>query len=247
MRGETAPGLAAERVCLPAANLVRVPDEVSLINAAALPVAYGTALRMLSTRGAVKAGEKVVVLGAAGGVGSCCVQLAKTLGAEVFALATGAWKLDRLRELGADHVLDMAARPWVDAVRALAGKPRVGEPSRGVDVVVNFVGGDTWEASQRVLKQGGRMLCCGASAGHMVATDLRYLWSYEHTLIGSDGWTHEDQAELLLMVAQGRLRPVIDSVRPFSQAALSMQALIERRVFGKALLRPDRLMSEALG
>jgi alcohol dehydrogenase len=186
----------------------------------------------------VQPGERVLILGAGGGVGTCCVQLAKAAGAEVIACASGEWKLERLRALGADHLIDSATGDWVEAVRGRFGRPRVAGGG-GVDVIVNYVGGESWNASLKVLGRGGRLLVCGASAGHRVETDLRYLWSFEHTIVGSDGWTPDDQARLLAMVAERRLEPIIHAVRPFSAAAEAVRELIERRVFGKSVLVPE--------
>jgi alcohol dehydrogenase len=237
MIGETFDGGRAELVKVPAANLLRVPDAVSLEDAAALPIAYGTARRMLLTNAKVAAGEKVLVLGASGGVGVACVQLAKMMGAEVIACAGSAAKLERLRLLGADHVVDYTAEPLDLAVRRIAGKPRV-TGAGGVDVAVNFTGGDTWIPTQKCVRLGGRIVSCGATAGFDVHIDVRYLWTFEQQILGSEGWTTEDLTRLLEDVAAGRLRPVIDKVLPLDQAAEAERLLEDREVFGKVLLRP---------
>jgi len=197
---------------------------------------YGTARRMLN-RGRIAAGEKVLVLGASGGVGVACVQLAKLAGAEVVACAGSAAKVERLRALGADHVIDYSAEPFDKALRGLLGKPRI-TGGGGVDLAVNFTGGDTWIPTQKCVRLGGRIVTCGATAGFDVRIDVRYLWTYEHQIIGSDGWTIEDLAALLDDVAAGRLRPVIDKVFPLDQAAEAERLMEDREVFGKVLLRP---------
>jgi len=236
MIGETFDGGRAELVRVPAANLIRVPDAVNLEEAAALPLAYGTARRMLN-RGRIAAGEKVLVLGASGGVGVACVQLAKLAGADVVACAGSAAKVERLRALGADHVIDYSAEPFDQAVRRMLGKPRI-TGGGGVDLAVNFTGGDTWVPTQKCVRLGGRIVTCGATAGFDVKIDVRYLWTYEHQIIGSDGWTVEDLAALLEEIAAGRLRPVIDRVFPLEQAAEAERLMEDREVFGKILLRP---------
>jgi len=157
MIGETAHGGRAEYVAVPAAQLIAVPDAVSLEDAASLPLAYGTAYRMLVTQGRLARGEKILVLGASGGVGVACVQLAKLLGAEVIAGTSSAAKQEQLAALGADHTVNYAAENIVDAVKRLYGKPRV-SGGGGVDVAVNYTGGDTWRDTQRTVTCGGRIL-----------------------------------------------------------------------------------------
>lgn len=237
MLGETLPGGRAERVAVRQSMLVEIPAAVSFEDAASLPLAYGTAYRMMITRGAVKAGERVLVLGASGGVGVACVQLAKMLGAEVLACASSEAKLRRLREIGADHVANYLERPFVDAVQEIYGKPRAtGEG--GVQVAVNFTGGDTLAPTQRCVALGGRILCCGATAGFALELDARYWWTFEHTMIGSDGWLKEDLKTLLDLVATRRLVPVIDKILPLDSAAEGERLLEDREVFGKILLKP---------
>ena len=120
---------------------------------------------MIETRGQLKAGEKVLILGASGGVGTCCVQLAKSLGCEVIACASSAWKVAKLKELGADHVIDTSAQNYVAEIHRLYGKPRT-RGGGGVDVIVNYTGGETWAECFRALKLQGKLLTCGATAGY---------------------------------------------------------------------------------
>ena len=237
MMGETTPGTCRQYLTVPAENLVPIPDAVSLQHAAALPIAYATALHMLGSRGRVAAGERVLILGATGGVGTCAVQLAKLAGAEVIAGGSSSWKLDRLRQLGADHVVDTTRDDWVDAVIAIAGRPRVFGEGGGVDVIVNFVGGDTWSSALRTLRRNGRVLVCGASAGAQAVTDLRYIWSFEHQIIGSNGWGPSDHLAVLDMVAVGTLSPVIHEVREMQDIGDAIQELEDRAVFGKSVLQ----------
>lgn len=236
MMGEVTPGAACELVRMPAECLVRVPDSVSHEQAAALPVAYGTALRMVRTRGDIKAGERVLILGATGGVGVASLQLAKAAGACVVACGRGQ-KSQRLSAIGADDVIDTASGDFSTIAKARFGKPSyTGEGDGGFDVVINYIGGDTWAKGLRLVKRHGRTLVCGATAGYSPPTDLRYIWSFEQNVVGSNGWSVDDQQRLLAMVAGGELDPVIDSVRPITEIAESMTNLIERNVFGKAVL-----------
>jgi alcohol dehydrogenase len=239
MMGETIPGACRELVTMPVTNLLRMPDGLSFVDAAPLPIAYGTALRMMTARGAIRAGEKVLILGATGGVGTCCVQLAIAVGAEVIACGSAAWKLSKLKEIGATHLIDTSKEDFLEAVRDRFGRPRY-LGGGGVDVVVNYIGGDTWVPSLKVLRHRGRLLVCGATAGYAPAEDLRYIWSFELQIIGSDGWTYEDQTALMNMVVEGKLKPVVHSIRPLSETPQALQELIDRKVFGKSVLTmPD--------
>jgi alcohol dehydrogenase len=235
MMGETLPGACRELVTMPVTNLLPMPEGLSFVDAAALPIAYGTALRMMHSRGAIRVGEKVLILSATGGVGTCCVQLAAAAGAEVIACGSSEWKLCRLKEIGATHVIDTSKEDFLEVVREKFGRPRYGGGG-GVDVVVNYIGGETWVPSLRALRHQGRLLVCGATAGYAPAEDLRYIWSFELQIIGSDGWTYEDQTALMNMVVQGKLKPVIHSTRPLSATRQAFEELINRKVFGKSVL-----------
>ena len=236
MLGETLPGGRAEQIAVSESMLIEIPQSVTFEQAACLPLAYGTAYKMLVTRGAVASGERLLILGASGGVGVACVQLAKMLGAEVIACSSSEPKLQRLREIGADHVVNYTERPFLDAVKEIYGKPRIGG-SGGVDVAVNFTGGDTLPATQKCVKLGGRILSCGATAGFNLQLDARYWWTYQHTLIGSNGWQKEGLRALLELIASKRLNPVIDSILPLEECAEGERLLEDREVFGKVVIR----------
>jgi alcohol dehydrogenase len=236
MMGETLRGGACERLAVPEAFLIPIPDNVSYVDAACLPTAYGCAIRMMYTRGKVTKGEKVLILGASGGVGTCCVQLAKLKGCVVLAVTSSDDKAEKLKAIGADHVINERTTDYVEEVIRLYGKPRTWGGPGGVDVIVNYTGGETWARSFRALKRDGRLLTCGATAGYDPKTDIRYIWSFEFNIIGSNGWTVEDHAELLAMIAEGRLKPVIHSVRPLKELAISLEEQIDRKIFGKAVL-----------
>jgi alcohol dehydrogenase len=236
MTGETRLGAACERVRIPVSNLIAIPDGVSDAQAAALPIAYGTAYHLLE-RGQVTAGDRVLILGATGGVGTGCLQLAKRRGAEVIVTGSAAWKLEKLRELGADHLIDTSKEDFVEAVHARFGKPHMLRGG-GIDVVVNYIGGDSWARSLRCLGRDGRMLTCGATAGFSPPTDIRFIWTYEQRIIGANGWTPREQEAVLDLVARGELQPVLHGVRPLEEAARSLQELIDRQVVGKTILLP---------
>lgn len=238
MMGETLRGGLCELIAVDQNWLIDIPEGVSNEQAACLPTAYATAYRMLHARGNIQADEKVLILGASGGVGTCCVELAKLAGCEVIACTSSDEKGKRLKGIGADHVINTNSCDFVKYVIDHFGKPRTRGSGGGVDVCVNYIGGETWAQCLRAVRRGGRILTCGATAGYDPNTDLRYIWSFEHTIIGSNGWLREDHIEMLDMIAKGELRPVIDSVRPMDEIRDAMSDLIERRVFGKAVLTP---------
>jgi alcohol dehydrogenase len=229
--GENANGGLCEKIAVPAENLIRLPDAVTFEQAASLPIAYGTAYRMLITRGHVQAGELVLILGASGGVGTGCVQIAKNLKARVIACASSPEKLRRLQELGADHVIDYTKEDFSKRAWEISDK-------KGVDVLVNYTGGDTWVPSLRTLARHGRLLTCGATAGFDPKTDIRYIWRREVNIIGANGWRRSDLEALLVEVERGSIKPVIDRVFPLAESAEAMRVLEDREVFGKIIIRP---------
>ena len=216
LMGEMIHGGTAELCVVDATRLIPIPDGVSYAQAASLPVAYGTAHRMMFTNGGVKQGDKVLILGASGGVGSCCVLLAKMIGCEVVACGSTEQKLQVLRDWGADHVINYKEQDFVKQIWGLYEKPHRRAYSGGVDVVVNFTGGDTWVPSFRVLKRGGRLLTCGATAGFDPKTDLRYIWTFELKICGSNSWAPGDLEQLMTLIAEDRLKPVIDTMLPLA-------------------------------
>jgi NADPH:quinone reductase-like Zn-dependent oxidoreductase len=238
LMGEMLDGGMAEYCLVAADQLVAMPDGVGFAEAASLPVAYGTAHRMLITHNTVKKGDKVLVLGASGGVGTGCVMLAKLLGAEVIACASSEEKLKRLKDIGADEVVDYTKVDWSKWAVEKYGKPQRRSYDGGVDVVVNFTGGDTWVPSLRCIKRGGKLLVCGASAGHDPKEDLRYVWSFEINIQGSNSFYDDDLKGLMALIQQGRMKPVIDKELPLDQAVEGLRLIQDREVFGKVIVTP---------
>jgi NADPH:quinone reductase-like Zn-dependent oxidoreductase len=238
LMGEMLDGGMAE-YCLAAADqLVAMPAGVSFEEAASLPVAYGTAHRMLITHNTIRKGDRVIVLGASGGVGTGCVILAKHLGAEVIACAGSADKMRRLKELGADEVINYREEDFSRWAIARYGKPQRRSYEGGVDAVINFTGGDTWQPSLKCLKRGGKLLVCGATAGYDPKEDLRYIWSFELQIIGSNSFYDDDLSGLMDLIAQGKMKPVIDKVLPLEQAVEGLRLIEDREVFGKVIVTP---------
>ena len=231
--GENLPGGLAEYVIAPAANAI--PLDAPIEDApsyAALPIAYGTARRMLNERAQVRAGESVVVLGAAGGVGVACIQLGSAAGARVIACSSSRAKLDELAKLGAAELVDSSGGDFGKQVWNLTGRT-------GADVLVDYLGADTWPQSIRALRRGGRLVTCGASTGFLAETDLRYVWTRELSILGSDGWSREDLTELARQVSTGQLTPVIHGVYPLSRIREAVAELEDRRAIGKVVVVPD--------
>jgi NADPH:quinone reductase-like Zn-dependent oxidoreductase len=238
LMGEMLDGGMAEYCLVAADQLVAMPANVSFEDAAALPVAYGTAHRMLVTHKTVEPGERVLVLGASGGVGTGCVILAKLLGAEVIACASSAEKLARLKALGADEAVNYRDTDWSKWAVEKYGKPQRRAYEGGVDVVINFTGGDTWVPSLRCLKRGGKLLVCGATAGHDPKEDLRYVWSFELQIIGSNSFYDDNLAALMQLISEGKMKPVIDKVLPLEEARDGLRLIEDREVIGKVVVVP---------
>jgi alcohol dehydrogenase len=238
LMGEMLDGGMAEYCLVSADQLIKMPDNVSYEEAAALPVAYGTAHRMLITHNTVKKGDRVLILGASGGVGTGCVILAKQLGAEVIACASSEDKLNKLKEIGADEVINYKEVDFSKWAVEKYGKPQRRNYEGGVDVVINFTGGDTWVPSLRCLKRGGKLLVCGATAGHDPKEDLRYIWSFELQVIGSNSFYIDNLTALMDMISKGEMKPMIDKVLPLSEAKEGLRLIQDREVIGKVVVTP---------
>ena len=237
MIGERWNGGRAEYCVADARQIVPLPASVDYETAACIPLAYATAHRMMVTRGQVKPDDTVLVMGASGGVGTACVLLAKRAGATVISCASSAEKLHRLNQLGSDHGINYIEQDMRKASWDIAGKPRItGEG--GVDLFVNSTGGGTWLDSTRCMSKGGRLVTCGATAGFEDQIDIRYVWTYEHSLLGSNGWARSDITAMLSYAADGSLLPVIDKVLPLEEVHEAERLMEDREVFGKIVLQP---------
>src|SRR5438128_4704716 len=238
LMGEMLDGGMAEYCLVAADQLVAMPVGVGFEEAASLPVAYGTAHRMLVTHDTVKKGDRVLILGASGGVGTGCVILAKLLGAEVIACASSEQKLRRLKAMGADEVVDYTKTDWSKWAVEKYGKPQRRSYDGGVDVVVNFTGGDTWVPSLRCLKRSGKLLVCGATAGYDPKEDLRYIWTFEINIVGSNSFYDDDLKGLMRMIEAGKMKPVVDKVLPLEEAREGLRLIRDREVMGKVVVAP---------
>jgi len=238
LMGEMMHGGLAEKCLVAEHQLIRMPEGVTFEQAASLPVAYGTAHRMIVTHDTIKKGDKVLILGASGGVGTGSVLLAKLWGAEVIACASSADKIERLKALGADHVINYKETDFSKWAVEKYGKPQRRTYEGGVDVVINFTGGDTWAPTLRCVKRGGKILVCGATAGYDPKEDLRYIWSFELQVIGSNSFYDENLKALMDLIHKGEMKPVIDEVLPLERAVEGLRLIESREVFGKVVVTP---------
>jgi alcohol dehydrogenase len=238
LMGEMLDGGMAEYCLVAADQLIKMPDKVSYEDAASLPVAYGTAHRMIITHNTIKKGDKVLILGASGGVGTGCILIAKMLGAEVIAATSSQEKMDALKKFGADHVINVNEVQFDKWAVEKYGKPQRRSYDGGVDVLINYTGGDTWLPSLKCIKRGGKLLVCGATAGHDPKEDLRYIWSFEIEVKGSNSFYDDDLKGLMDMIQDGRIKPVIDEVLPLERAAEGLALIRDRKVIGKVVVTP---------
>ncbi len=236
MIGDTWWGAYADYVVVSSTQLIALDEDISFEDASCLPVAYGTAHRMMITRGEVVEGDKVLILGASGGVGTSALMLAKQRGAHVIAAAGSDEKCQQLVDIGADETINYNEVDFQRYCRENTGSLFNGG---GYDIVVNFTGGDTWAKSLKCVKLGGRVLTCGATAGFDPPTDLRFIWTAEMDIRGSNGWKTSDLTALLDMVKTGDLKPAIDSMVPLEEGVEAHRALEERRFFGKIVITGD--------
>ncbi len=229
--GEHRDGTQAEFVALPASNVMPLPDVLSFEEGAAFPLVFLTAWHMLVDRAAIRTGEQVLIHAGGSGIGTAAIQIARLHGARVITTVGSDDKVKKARDLGADEVINYRSANFLDEVRRLTGK-------RGVDVVVENVGVDTWERSIRALARGGRLVTCGATSGYEAVTDLRHLFFKGLSLLGSTMGSRAELLRIARYMGERRLRPVIDRVLRFEQIADGHRAMAGRGLFGKIVLTP---------
>ena len=230
--GEHLPGVHAESVTVPEANLVPVPEDVPWEVAGSASLVFQTAWRMLVTRAELSPTDSVLVLGASGGVGHAAVQIADHVGGEVYATASSEEKLGYAADLGADHVIDYTQHNYAEEIRDRTGK-------RGVDVVVDHIAGESWSDSLGSLAKGGKLVTCGATAGGNPQTDVNRIFWNQLSVLGSTMATPGEVDDVLSLVWDGTFEPQIREVLPMSEAARAHELLENREGFGKVVLKPD--------
>jgi NADPH:quinone reductase-like Zn-dependent oxidoreductase len=223
--GEHLPGTYAEQVAVPARNALKIPTDLGFEAAAAAPLVFGTAWRMLVTRAGVRPGEDVLILGAGSGLSTAAIQIAKLAGCTVFVTSSSDEKLAKAKALGADVVVNYKSMPWSKAVWELTGR-------RGVDVIVDHVGEATFKDSVRSLRKGGRVIVPGATTGPMLELDARYLFWRQLSTMAS----RREFDEVMKLVFMGRLKPIVDRAFPLEQARTAHEYLGRGEQFGKVVL-----------
>jgi zinc-binding alcohol dehydrogenase/oxidoreductase len=227
--GEHGDGTNAELIAVPATNLHPIPDGLSFEEAAAFPLVFETAYRMLVTRAGLREGEWVLAWGIGGGVSTAVLAIGKALGARVLVTSSSDAKLERARELGADATVNHAAGDVKAAVQEATD-------GRGIDVVVENVGEATWATSLQVAAPGGRITVCGATSGPNPPAALHRIWWKQLSILGSTMGMREDFAGAYELVASGRALPVVDSVLPLEEIRAAHERLEAGEQLGKIVL-----------
>lgn len=221
----------AEYVSVPASSVVALPKGLDFVSAAAVSLATITAWHMLVVRAPLQPGQDVLVHAAGSGIGSAAIQIARLNGARVIATAGSAEKLEQARKLGADEVINYNEQDFLQEVRRITGK-------RGVDVVVEHIGEQTWEKSVACLARRGRLVTCGATTGNEGKVNLWTLFAKEIAIIGSYGGTRHDLANILKLVAMGQIQPVVHGTYPLEKLGEVQQMMEQRQQFGKLIVTP---------
>jgi NADPH:quinone reductase-like Zn-dependent oxidoreductase len=230
--GENTQGGYSRHIVVPDANLLPMPKDLSFVEAAAIPLCFLTAWQMVVRKAEVRAGQTVLVQAAGSGVSSAAIQIAKMLGARVITTTSTDEKAERARALGADEVINYTTQDFVAECKRLTDK-------KGVDVVIEHVGGDVFAKSILAAAWGGRIVTCGATAGFTPSIDLRHVFFRQIEILGSTMGPKGDLFAILRHVEAGKLRPVIDRVLPLWSAVEAHQLLEDRKVFGKIVLEVD--------
>ena len=228
--GEHHPGTMAEYVVVPAANVRTIPPHLDMAAAAAFSLATLTAWRMVVSRARIGPGDQVLIWGIGGGVALAALQIAKLRGARVWVTSGSDEKLARARELGADETINHATEDVAKTVRARTGK-------RGVDVVIDSVGEQTWKQSLGALGKRGRLVTCGGTSGPMVETDVRRMFWNQWTLMGSTMGNDAEYDAIADELRAGRLIPPVDSVHELRDGVRAFERMASGKQFGKIVVR----------
>jgi len=229
--GNGVDGGDCELIAVPPVIVIPIPDSLNFDQAASVPLVFTTAWHMLVSRGGIRPGHTVLILGANSGVGIAAIQIAKLFSATVIATAGNGQKMERARELGADHVIDHYKQKISLEVRKLTGK-------EGVDIVIEHVGAATWEESLKSMKPGATLVTCGATTGPLVGIDLRFLFVRQLSLLGSYMGTMGELHEVLKHVFSGKLKPIVDRRFPLTEIRAAHEYMEKSEMFGKIVLNP---------
>jgi len=219
-----------EMLSVPAQNILPKPESLSFEESASVPLVFLTAWHMLVERARLRPGEDVLVLAAGSGVGIAAIQIAKLWAGRVIATASTEAKLAMARELGADEVVNYREKDFAGEVKRLTG-------GKGVDVVIEHVGADTFSKSLRSLARGGRLVTCGATSGAKIEADLRFIFARHLSILGSYMGGKRELKEVLPLFDAGKLRPVVDRIFPLEEAPEAHRRMENRELFGKIVLK----------
>ena len=231
IRGAANDGGYAELTLARADEAIPFPSDVSMEEAAALPLVFLTAWHMLVTRARLQAGETVLIHAAGSGIGHAAVQIARHLQATVYATVGSEAKAAKAKAFGAEEVINYRQGAFEERVKTLTN-------GRGVNVVFEHIGPETWEGSLKSLARGGRLVTCGATSGPTTPLDLRYVFSRQLSILGSMMGTHSELLEVIRLFGAHRLTPCVDTVFPLAEARRAQERLLNREVFGKLILAP---------
>jgi 2-desacetyl-2-hydroxyethyl bacteriochlorophyllide A dehydrogenase len=234
MLGIQRDGGFAQKVMVPQRALVALPPDLAFQTSAALTLAGSTAMHMLTSRTQVRPGDWVLVMGGASGVGSAAIQIAKHLGGRIISTGSTPAKRELASKLGAEFVVDTANPKWTSEIRKITSK-------RGVDLVVEHVGGTVLEQVFQCLARGGTVVTCGATAGSKIQMDLWPFFVKQQRLIGSYGRNRADLQATLEWAANGKLLPVIDTIYPLEEIPQAFARLRSRNVLGKLVIAPQQI------
>ncbi len=224
-------GSYSEYIAVPVKNLIGIPDRLKFEEAAAMPLTFTTAHHMLVDRAKVHPNETVLVLGAGAGVGVAAIQIASFLGAKVIATSSTEEKLRKAERIGAELAINYAEEGWTDEVMQATN-------NKGVDVVIDHVGAATFAKSMKCLAKNGRLVTCGVTTGSEATINIRELFMSQRSILGSVTGTMKDFLAITKMAAEGKIKPVIDSVYRLKDARKAQERLLSRQSFGKIVLVP---------
>ena len=220
----------AEQGAVPGRNLIPVSNECKPEEWAAVPLVFLTAWHMLVTRGGLKAGESVLIHAGGSGIGSAAIQIARLCGATVFTTVGSEEKLKKAKALGANWVINYSKRDFAEEIHRLT-------EGRGVDLVFEHIGPATWRDSMKCIAKGGRLVTCGASSGPLVELDLRFFFTRELSIMGCYMGSRRELDQVLALVEEGKLKPVVDTVFPLKEATKAQATMESRNFFGKLVLK----------
>ncbi len=228
--GEHVDGTHCEFLCLPSTHVVKIPENLSFIEAASFPLTFVTAWHMLVRKGRIQKGQDVLIVAASSGVGVAAVQIAKYFGARVIGTSSGADRLQKLKALGADAVIDHYQESVSGRVKDLTNK-------KGVELVFEHVGESLWNECLKSMAWGGRLVTCGATSGPHVQMDMRHIFIKQQEILGSTMGTIDELLEICQLMGSGALRPIVDCEFDYTDVAKAHEYLAKQKPFGKVVLK----------